>query len=202
MICITLWPVTPLLSCVRLLPEGCAIGDSTSHATEKNRGTSHVHSTRTTGVRASCAAANVERAPGRARHVRGACARPPIADHVRCARVVSVRAQLTCASCADSLGTGCEVTFTRLTCGNSASYVSSRRATLALSLRCTASVNPLSRGWQQIWCRIAYFVSKSHLSVQDMSRSVSLSRYDVHVAQTSGCGPGPAQRDAMSLCVL
>lgn len=134
------------LTSVQPLPEGCAVGDLTSHATEKEKGTSHVHSTRTTGVRASCAAINGERASGRARHVRGACARPPIADHVRCARAVSGLAQLTCATCADSLGTGCEVTFTRLTCGNSAGYGSSGVPRCPLPLRYRSQRNPPVKG--------------------------------------------------------
>lgn len=107
------------------MPEGCATIIPSSHATENPGPDFHAHSTLIMDVRPACALMSGRRAPGRARHVRGTCAAPLIAGHAPCVRVVSGRAQFMCATCEEVIGNGCEVTFTRLTCENSASYVPS-----------------------------------------------------------------------------
>lgn len=137
------------LACAHAMPEGCATAIRGFHATEKFGAIFHAHSTLSQGVRGVCASAGARCAPGRARDVRGPCAAPPVAGHAPCARAVNGNAQFMCAACADAIGGGCEVTITRLTCENSASERILGGLRCPLSLCCTVSVPPLSRGVQQ-----------------------------------------------------
>ena len=108
------------LSCAHQLPEGRGTAILSTHATEIEMTDSHGHSSLITDVRIMCTPMVGDCPPGCARHVRGPRAAASTAGHALRARVVSGSAQLMCATCADATGDGCELTFARLTCENSA----------------------------------------------------------------------------------